>query len=65
MINHESVNDSDAEIISSSSTNGAQSRRSSWEHEGDHEITETILGVTQPQTNLLLSSLKAPKALSL
>ena len=57
---HENVNDSDLEIISSS-TDGAESRR---EHEEDHEIT-TNLGVIQPQTNSLLSILKAPKASSL
>jgi len=67
-IDHESVNDSDVEIISSSSTNGPQLRRyscSSREHEGDHEITDTMLGVTQPQNNSFLSSLKVPKASSL
>ena len=58
---HENVNDSDLEIISSS-TDGTESRR---EHEEDHEITTTNLGVIQPQTNSLLSILKAPKASSL
>ena len=68
MIDHESFIDSDVEIISSSTTDGAQLRRSSCssrEHGGDHETTETISGVTQPQTNSLLSILKASKASSL
>ena len=59
---YENVNDLDLEIISSS-TDGAESPR---EHEEDHEITTTNLGVMiQQQTNSLLSILKAPKALSL
>ena len=58
---HENVNDSDLEIISSS-TDGAESQR---EHEEDHEITATNLGVIQPQTNSLLSILKVPKASNL
>ena len=33
--------------------------------EEDHEITATNLGVIQPQTNSLLSILKAPKASNL
>ena len=59
---HENVNDSDLEIISSS-TDGAESRLR--EHEEDHEIITTNLGVIQPQTNSLLNILKAPKASSL
>jgi len=65
-IDHKSVNDLDVEIICSTySTESWRSSCSSKEHEGDHEITKTILGATQPQTNSLLSSLKAPKASSL
>ena len=46
--NHENVDNSDLEIISSS-TDGVESRR---EHaEKDHEITATNLGVIQPQLN--------------
>ena len=47
---HENFNDSNFEIISSS-TDGAELRRG-------HEIIATNLGVIQPQTNSLLSILK-------
>ena len=48
------VSDSDVEIVNNDSSGAAPSQRSSClesnEHEGDHEITETISGPTQPQT---------------
>jgi len=62
------VSDSDVEIVNNDSSGAAPSRRSSCsesnEYEGDHEITETISGPTQPQTYSLLSILKAPTAAS-
>ena len=57
---HENVIDSDLGIISSF-TDSAGSQR---EHEEDHEVTTTNLGVIQPQTNSSMSILKAPKASS-